>query len=66
MTGYRFHTQAETELHEAVRYYENCRHGLGRAFLTAVRHAVEVICADPQIGTTVQSGALGFGNTRTV
>ena len=43
--------EASTELHEAARWYEDRRSGLGLAFLAAVDRAMEQVAAWPESGT---------------
>lgn len=44
---YHFHPAAETELNEAVDYYDECQEGLGLEFAKAVYAAIENICRYP-------------------
>lgn len=39
--------EAIIEIREAADYYENCRNGLGEAFLKATESAIEKLSADP-------------------
>ncbi len=39
--------EAVAEIREAADYYENCREGLGQAFLRSVESIVEEISSDP-------------------
>jgi len=43
-----FHEDAETEMKEAARYYEERALGLGMSFLYAVEEAVEQALANPE------------------
>jgi plasmid stabilization system protein ParE len=45
-----FHDLAEDELNEAAAYYARARPGLGDAFLSEVRHAVDALAASPLAG----------------
>jgi toxin ParE1/3/4 len=54
MTGYAFHPKARLELRDAARYYEDCRAGLGTAFLGEVRRTVSLILSHPEIGTLLE------------
>jgi toxin ParE1/3/4 len=51
MSGYAFHPLAESELLDAAHYYEQRRRGLGRSFLAEVRRCIQLILANPDIGT---------------
>ncbi len=42
-----FHPDAETELNEAVDYYDQCQEGLGLEFAKTVYAAIENICRYP-------------------
>jgi toxin ParE1/3/4 len=44
-----FDPEAESEFLEAVRYYEDCQHGLGRRFRLLVESAVQKIVESPFI-----------------
>jgi plasmid stabilization system protein ParE len=54
MIDYSFHPQAEKELLEASQYYEARRVGLGPAFLTAIQETIQIIRANPGIGTLLE------------
>ncbi len=56
MIGYTFHPLAESELLDAVRYYEERREGLGSSFLAEVRRCIELILANPGIGRLLDDG----------
>jgi len=43
-----FHEDAETEMNEAARYYEERALGLGMSFLDAIEEAVDQVLADPE------------------
>lgn len=43
-----FHEDAETEINEAARYYEERAPGLGMSFLDAVEEAVDQVLANPE------------------
>ena len=45
---FRFHTQADDEFDHAVRYYENCQHGLGLEFAEEVYATVARILEYPE------------------
>jgi plasmid stabilization system protein ParE len=51
MSGYVFHPLAESELLDAVRYYEERRKGVGRSFLVEIRRCIQLVLRNPQIGT---------------
>lgn len=44
-----FHREARDELHEAYRWYEERRAGLGEEFLAAVRDVLNRVQAHPEI-----------------
>lgn len=48
---YRFHPEAETELNEAVDYYEACQDGLGFEFAREIHATVDNICEFPHAWT---------------
>ena len=43
-----FHEDAETEMKEAARYYEERALGLGMSFLDAIEEAVDQVLANPE------------------
>jgi len=43
-----FHEDAETEMNEAARYYEERALGLGMSFLDAIEEAVDQVLANPE------------------
>ncbi|MFH0796310.1 MAG: type II toxin-antitoxin system RelE/ParE family toxin [Candidatus Omnitrophota bacterium] len=44
---FSFHPEAETELNEAIRYYEECEHGLGDDFALEVYFTIKSIVSHP-------------------
>lgn len=56
MIPYRFHPEAESELAEAVSYYELRLAGLGRALAAEVERAVALIRERPEIGAPHGTG----------
>ena len=48
---YSFHSDAETELNEAVDYYNACQEGLGLEFAREIYYAIENICKFPSAWT---------------
>ena len=54
MTGYVFHPLAEKELNDAAHYYEERREGLGYSFLAETHRQIELILANPAIGTPLE------------
>jgi plasmid stabilization system protein ParE len=52
---YRFHPAAETELNDAVDYYEACQEGLGLEFAREVHIAIGSICDFPLAWTPLSS-----------
>jgi plasmid stabilization system protein ParE len=48
-----FHPEADAELDEAVRYYEDCEPGLGRAFAEEVYAAIARISEYPSAWPTM-------------
>jgi plasmid stabilization system protein ParE len=44
---YRFHPEAETELNEAVDYYDACQEGLGLEFAREINATIANICQFP-------------------
>ena len=44
---YRFHPEAETELNEAVDYYDACQKGLGLEFAREIHATIDNICEFP-------------------
>ena len=53
MIDYYFHKDAETELLEAIDYYENCSSGLGYDFSIEAHATVERICSFPKAWPTL-------------
>jgi hypothetical protein len=45
--NYSFHPAAETELNQAVDYYDECQRGLGLEFLKEIYRTVQSILAFP-------------------
>ena len=61
----RFGPEAVAELHEAARWYEQRRAGIGLAFLAAVEEVVDGIGRWPESGSPVpESKRLGIRRTR--
>jgi plasmid stabilization system protein ParE len=54
MSAYVFHPEAEAELRDAALYYEDRRSGLGKAFLAEVRRTINLLLANPGIGTALE------------
>ncbi len=50
-----FDPEAKSEFLEAVRYYEDCQHGLGRRFRLVVESATENISKTPFLYRTLQA-----------
>lgn len=48
---YFFHEDAEAEFNHAIDYYENCRRGLGAAFVQAVHRTILRIVQFPEAGS---------------
>ena len=44
---YVFHPEALQEYEEAARYYAKCRVGEELRFISAIEHAIQQICDDP-------------------
>ena len=42
-----FHPEAKIEIRDAAEYYENCREGLGLAYLSAVESTVKRLTLNP-------------------
>ncbi|HEX3243884.1 MAG TPA: type II toxin-antitoxin system RelE/ParE family toxin [Chloroflexota bacterium] len=53
MIDVRFHSEAEQDLAESARYYEQRRYGLGTRFVASVEQAVEVLREHPNAGVQV-------------
>lgn len=51
--NYIFHPEAELEFVEAVSRYELEVPGLGRQFRDEIRHAIDLIAENPEIGAPV-------------
>jgi len=56
VTSVEFHPEAETELFEVARYYEEQAPGLGEEFLAEIERVFTVLKAHPEIGTPAESG----------
>ncbi len=56
MTSVEFHPEAERELFEAARYYEQQTPGLGEQFLAEIEKVLAVLMAHPEIGASAESG----------
>ena len=54
---FSFHPRAEWELDKAVRYYEECSHGLGLEFAEEVYAAIARIIAYPKAWTQISKHA---------
>lgn len=52
--SFRFHPEAETELSEAVQYYENVEPGLGQDFAVEAYTAIQRAVAHPQAWTILE------------
>ena len=50
----RFHTEAESEMDEAVEYLNGESPGLGEIFLNDIKHAVDLITPYPEIALIVE------------
>ncbi len=50
----RFHTEAETEMNEAVDYLNGESSGLGDIFLDDIQHAIDLITSHPEIAPVVK------------
>jgi plasmid stabilization system protein ParE len=50
----RFHTEAETEMNEAVDYLNGESLGLGDIFLDDIQHAINLITSHPEIAPVVE------------
>lgn len=50
---YRFHPEAETELNEAVDYYDACQEGLGLELAREIHATIENICEFPLAWTSL-------------
>ncbi len=50
----RFHTEAETELNEAVAYLNSESSGLGDVFLEDIQHPIDLITSHPEIAPIVK------------
>jgi plasmid stabilization system protein ParE len=51
-----YHPEAESELIEAARFYENRVQSLGAEFLVAIDHATDQICKSPDQWRVVGAG----------
>ena len=45
---------AQSEMWEAVRFYEDSREGLGSEFLDAIDHAIDVVRLHPSLGSPLK------------
>ena len=59
MTRGRFLPEAESELAEAVQFYERAEIGLGAAFTLEVERTVDQICAFPESGSRFSASTRG-------
>lgn len=50
-----FHPEARAELRAAAAYYESCRTGLGREFLTQVENAAALVLLNPHAGGVIRA-----------
>ncbi len=50
----RFHTEAESEMNEAVDYLNSESTGLGKIFLDDIQHAIDLIASHPEIASIVK------------
>ena len=57
---WEFHPEAETEFIESAAHYEGEVPGLGRRFGRAVREALELLLADPEIGSPLNDELRSF------
>ena len=53
MERIRLSSEAETELAEAIRWYEEYRPGLGNDLLAAIDHTLSLIAGRPDMGRSV-------------
>ena len=53
----RFHSDAEAELAQQAKYYEDQCPGLGERFIREVEIALELACACPGIGAPYKHGS---------
>ena len=49
-----YHAEAKAETREAAEFYESCRPGLGRDFLSAIESAIERILQFPEGGQRIR------------
>ena len=49
--NYHFHPDAESELNEAVDYYNRCQEGLGLEFAKEIHSTIQNICSFPHAWT---------------
>lgn len=59
MTRARFLPEAESELAEAVQFYERAEAGLGAAFALEAERTVDRICAFPESGSKFSASTRG-------
>jgi toxin ParE1/3/4 len=50
----RFHTEAESEMNEAVDYLDGESPGLGEIFLNDTQHAIDLITSYPEIAPIIK------------
>jgi toxin ParE1/3/4 len=55
VTGVAFHPQAQIELAELTRYYENAANGLGAEFLDQVERSLSRLVDTPAFGHVVRA-----------
>jgi plasmid stabilization system protein ParE len=53
----RFHTEAETEMNDALDYLNGESPGLGDIFLDDIQHAIDLITCHPEIAPIVNGHA---------
>ena len=53
----RFHTEAESEMNEAVDYLNGESPGLGEIFLNDIQHAIDLITSYPEVAPIVKGRA---------
>lgn len=53
---FEFHPEAEAELLEVARYYEEQAPGLGEEFLGEIERVLAVLKTHPEIGAPAESG----------
>lgn len=57
---WQFHPEAESEFIESAAYYENEVPGLGRSFGRVVSEALELLAANPAIGSSLDGELRSF------